>query len=68
MEYVPGRSTKRNSFPSKENLPVATSTVFPGQFPVCCFNPVRALNTVLFPVLGLPRSATLTVPSLVLGF
>ena len=32
-------------------------TVLPGQLPVCYFSPVRALKTVLFPVLGLPASA-----------
>ena len=31
--------------------------VLPGQFPVCIRKPVRALNTVVLPVLGLPARA-----------
>nr|DAM67162.1 MAG TPA: hypothetical protein [Caudoviricetes sp.] len=33
-------------------------TVLPGQLPVCCLSPVRALKTVLLPVFGLPAKAT----------
>ena len=32
-------------------FPFVLPTVFPGQFPVCWFRPVRLLNTVLLPVL-----------------
>ena len=43
---------------------MAFPTVLPGQLPVCCLSPVRALKTVLFPVLGLPaRAIVKRVPS-----
>ena len=54
---MPGRSTILYEEPAYENAPSAFSTVFPGQLPVCCLSPVRALNTVLLPVLGLPARA-----------
>ena len=38
-------------------VPEACSTVLPGQLPVCCLRPVRALKSVLFPTLGLPARA-----------
>jgi hypothetical protein len=34
------------------------SMVLPGQFPTCWRERVKALNNVLFPVLGLPANAT----------
>ena len=42
--------------PRRKNVPFALTTVLPHQFPVCCFIPVRALNTVLFPTFGFPTS------------
>jgi len=39
--------------------PVFLSTVTPGKLPTCCFNPVNALNSELFPLLGLPTNAML---------
>ena len=57
-EYVPGRSTMRYMLSRKPKKPSALPTVLPGQLPVCCFSPVRALKTVLLPVFGLPAKAT----------
>ena len=37
--------------------PSFLSTVTPGQFPTCCFEPVSSLNSVVFPQLGFPASA-----------
>ena len=56
-EYVPGRSTSRNSAPPQAQRPSAAATVLPHQLPVCWCRPVRALNTVDLPTLGLPASA-----------
>lgn len=55
---MPGRSYSFACHAPKENSPTALPTVFPAQLPVCCFSPVSALKTVLFPVLGLPAKAT----------
>ena len=52
---VPGRSIILCSILLYVYFPNAASTVFPDQLPVCCFSPVKALKTVLFPTLGLPR-------------
>ena len=54
---MPGRSYSFACHAPKENSPTALPTVFPAQLPVCCFSPVSALKTVLFPVLGLPAKA-----------
>ena len=55
--YVPGRSTSRISSPLYIQTPCASETVFPGQFPVCCRMPVRALKIVLLPTFGFPANA-----------
>ena len=49
------------AMPEIRTFPVCFSTVTPGKFPVFWFNPVSALNSVDFPLLGLPTSATLRV-------
>ncbi len=59
--YVPGKSTTVYVWPLYVQLPSFFSTVFPGQFPTCCRAPVSALNTVLFPTLGLPAKAIVAV-------
>ena len=56
-EYAPGKSTSRTSFLPQRKCPSAVPTVFPLQLPVCWCRPVRALNTVLLPTLGLPARA-----------
>ncbi len=62
-EYVPGRSTTRNSLSRYFIMPSFFSTVTPGQLPTCCLKPVKALNIVVFPTFGLPASATTFRPS-----
>ena len=57
-EYAPGRSTTRNVSPPSRKIPSFFSTVFPLQFPVCCFSPVSRLKTVLLPTLGFPVRIT----------
>jgi len=44
--------------PEMVQIPAAVETVFPAQLPVCWCMPVKALNTVDFPTLGFPASAT----------
>ena len=39
------------------SFPSFFSTVTPGQFPTNWFDPVRALNSVVFPLFGLPARA-----------
>ena len=58
-EYVPGRSMSRKDAPCQLYVPSATAPVLPGQCPVCWCMPVRALNTVDFPTLGVPASAAM---------
>ena len=41
----------------KEHIPLAFSTVFPGQLPVCWCNPVKPLKIVDLPTLGFPANA-----------
>ena len=55
-EYAPGVSTSVISRPFSRAVPRALATVLPVQFPVCWRSPVRALNRVLLPTLGLPAS------------
>ncbi len=59
--YVPGRSTTLISASPETWTPSFFSTVFPGQFPTCCDNPVRMLKTVDLPTFGCPASATRTL-------
>src|SRR5450631_3131837 len=46
-------------------VPVASSTVVPGAFVVCCFAPVSALNRVDLPTFGPPTSRTRSVAGMV---
>lgn len=55
---MPGRSASKMVSPQQTVVPTALATVFPAQFPVCWCSPVRALNTVDFPTLGIPARAT----------
>ena len=40
--------------------PDLRSTVTPSQLPICCLAPVKALNNVVFPLLGLPTNANVS--------
>ena len=57
IAYIPGRSTILISL----KKPSFLSTVTPGQFPTYCFEPVKALNNVVLPTLGLPRRAIVVI-------
>ena len=63
IEYAPGRSTAtRPSLPCARLFLIARSflsTVTPAQFPTFSFPPVKALNIVVLPLLGLPAKAIL---------
>ena len=62
IEYAPGRSTAIScSFPANFALMGCSflSTVTPAQFPTFSLRPVRALNIVVLPELGLPVKAIL---------
>ena len=45
------------------HAPRLTSTVVPGQLPICALAPVRPLKSVDFPALGAPTSAITGAPS-----
>ena len=56
--YVPGKSIKFAVIPgSSTHVPVFLSTVTPGKLPTFWFKPVIALNSEVFPLLGLPTNA-----------
>ena len=45
------------------HAPRLTSTVVPGQLPICAFAPVKLLNSVDLPEFGAPTTATTGAPS-----
>ena len=53
-EYVPGISKIKKFLLLYSKYPEAFETVFPGQLPVCWCIPVKLLNIVDLPTLGLP--------------
>ncbi len=55
---MPGRSTTVKLSSPSLAMPSFFSTVTPGQLPTYWLEPVRALNRVVFPQLGLPTRAT----------
>ena len=57
--YVPGKSTTSTVWLASFITPVLFSTVTPGQFATICLEPVNALNILVLPTLGFPRSAIL---------
>ena len=61
-EYVPGKSYISYILLLYLHIPIAVSTVFPVQLPVCCLRPVNALKIVLFPTLGFPIKVILIFP------
>ena len=58
---MPGRSTTVISRSPRRAVPSFFSTVTPGQLPTYWLEPVRALNRVVLPQLGLPARATFMV-------
>ena len=55
---MPGRSTTVTVRSPMWAVPSFFSTVTPGQLPTYWLEPVRALNRVVLPQLGLPARAT----------
>ena len=55
---MPGRSTTVISRSPRRAVPSFFSTVTPGQLPTYWLEPVRALNRVVLPQLGLPTRAS----------
>ena len=54
---MPGKSTILIGSGSFLYKPSFLATVTPGQLPVCAVEPVKELNKVVFPELGLPIKA-----------
>ena len=58
-EYIPGRSvTSASECP--RIVPFFLSTVTPGKFPTCWFEPVSWLNRVVLPQFWFPASANVS--------